>query len=240
MLTEIYEWVFANFDREKPVHKIALLAGIYFSHVLPDMFWDVKDRPSNDKMQGERSATNAIRSIPWKANKGTRKGSTWRPQFIAMVPAYIISVYERESPLRDYFARKKAFPNQWNAKNSAKGIGSFNLVRMGLAKARSTRIFKGGVPLTDWILLTHEELAAKHRELMGLLQDRQYGPFKIAVSFFGLDKAVEIGATTGTYTNHPAMSSIAIKKRPAPAPDSDSEVEIIEHEQHKRQRNSTT
>lgn len=128
MLTEIYEWVFANFDREKPVHKIALLAGIYFSHVLPDMFWDVKDKPSNEKMLGERSVTNAIRNLPWKSNKGTRKGSTWRPQFIAMVPAYIISVYERESPLRDYLARKKAFPGQWNTKNSAKGIGSLNLV----------------------------------------------------------------------------------------------------------------
>ncbi|KAG2045632.1 hypothetical protein BDR06DRAFT_1015455, partial [Suillus hirtellus] len=236
MLTEIYEWVFANFDREKPIHKIALLAGIYFSHVLPDMFWDVKDKPSNDKMLGERSATNAIRNLPWKSNKGTRKGSTWRPQFIAMVPAYIISVYERESPLREYLAKKKAFPGQWNAKNSAKGIGSLNLVRMGLAKARSSRIFKGGAPLADWVLLTNEELTAKYKELMGLLQDRQYGPFKIAVSFFGLDKAVDIGATTGTYTNHPAMTSIALKKRPAPDTDSDSEVEIIEHVQHKRHR----
>ncbi|KAG2346319.1 hypothetical protein BDR05DRAFT_997329 [Suillus weaverae] len=234
MLTEIYEWVFANFNREKPIHKIALLAGIYFSHMLPDIFYDLKDKPSPNQMLGEWSATSAVRNMAWKPNKGTRKGSTWRPQFIAMVPAYIISVYERESPLRDYFSKKKAFPSSWNAKNSAKGIGSFNLVRMGLAKARSNRIFKGGVPLTDWILLTNEELAAKHRELMGLLQDRQYGPFKIAVSFFGLDKAVELGATTGTYTNHPAMSSIALKKRPAF--DSDSEVEIVEEVPCKRQR----
>jgi hypothetical protein len=236
MLTEIYEWVFANFDREKPVHKIALLAGIYFSQMLPDVFWDVKDKPSASQMAGERLATSAVRSMPWKPNKGTRKGSTWRAMFIPMVAAYIISVYERGSPLRDYYATKKAFPGTWNAKNSAKGIGSFNLVRMGLAKAKSTRIFKGGVPLTDWLLLTNEELAAKHRELMGFLQDRQYGPFKIAVAFFGLDKAVELGATTGTYTNHPAMSSIALKKRPAPDSDSDSDVEIVEEVPQKKQR----
>jgi hypothetical protein len=153
-----------------------------------------------------------------------------------MAQAYIISMYERDSPLRDYFATKKSFPSPWNTKNSAKGIGPFNLVRMGLAKARSTRIFKGGVPLTDWILLTNEELAAKHRELMGFLQDRQYVPFKIAVAFFGLADAVELGATTGTYTNHPAMSFIALKKHPAPEPDSDSEVEIVEKPTHKRQR----
>ncbi|KAG2738230.1 hypothetical protein P692DRAFT_20882808 [Suillus brevipes Sb2] len=236
IIMEIYEWVFANFDREKPLHKIALLAGIYFSQLLPDVFWDIKDKPSPHHMIGERAATNAIRAMPWKPNRGTRKGSTWKAQFISMVPAYIIAVYERDSPLRTYFSKKKAFPGPWNAKNSAKGIGSFNLVRMGLAKARSTRIFKGGVPLTDWILLTNEELAAKHRELMGFLQDRQYGPFKIAVALFGLDKAVDVGLTTGTYTNHPAMSSIALKKRPAPECDSDSEVEIVEEPTHKKQR----
>ncbi|KAG1758543.1 hypothetical protein EDD22DRAFT_997786 [Suillus occidentalis] len=236
LLTEIYEWVFANFDREKPIHRIALLAGIYFSHMLPDVFWDVKDRPPAIAMDGERAATSAVRNMPWKRNGGTRKGCTWRTQFIAMVPAYIIAVYERESPLRDYVARKKSFPQAWNHKNSNKGIGSFNLVRMGLARAYNTRIFRGGSPLADWKLLTHEDLAAKHRELMGFLQDRQYGPFKIAVAFFGLDKAVELGATTGTYTNHPAMSAIALQKRPAPEPESDSDVEIVEEVPKKRQR----
>ncbi|KAG2335701.1 hypothetical protein BDR05DRAFT_953879 [Suillus weaverae] len=235
VLLEIYEWVFANFDRAKPIHKIALLAGIYFSHVLPDVFWDPKDKPSNDQLTNERTTTNAVRKLPWKPNKGSRKGSTWRAQFIAMVPAYIVSVYERESPLREYFAKKKAFPPQWNAKNSAKGIGSLNLVRMGLAKARSSRIFKGGAPLSDWVLLTNEELTAKHKELMGHLQDRQYGPFKISVAFIGLDKAVEVGIATGTYTNHPAMSSIALKKRSLPDSD-DDEIEIIEHVQYKRSR----
>ncbi|KAG2053959.1 hypothetical protein BDR06DRAFT_971875 [Suillus hirtellus] len=236
MLMEIYEWVFTNFDREKPIHKIALLAGIYFSHVLPNMFWDVKDKPSNDKMLGERSATNAIRNMPWKSNKGMRKGSMWRPQFIVMVPAYIISVYERESPLREYLAKKKVFPSQWNAKNSTKGIGSLNLVQMGLVKAHPSHIIKGGAPLADWVLLTNEKLTVKYKELMGLLQDHQYRPFKIAVSFFGLNKAVDIGATTGTYTNHLAMTSITLKKRPAPDTDFDSEVKIIEHVQHKQHR----
>ncbi|KAG2355344.1 hypothetical protein BDR07DRAFT_1542915 [Suillus spraguei] len=216
LLTKIYKWVFANFDREKPLHKIALLAGIYFSHVLPDMFWDVKDKPTKDKLLGEYATMHAVRALPWKANKGSRKGSTWRAQFVAMVPAYIISVYEHESPLREYFNNWRAFPTPWNAKNSAKGIGSLNLVRMGLAKARCSQIFKGGAPLSDWVLLTNEELVMKHSELMGHLEDRQYGPFKIAVAFFGLDKAVEIGATTGTYTNHPAMTSIAQKKRQLP------------------------
>jgi hypothetical protein len=238
LILEIYEWVFANFNREKPIHRIALLAGIYFSHILPDISWDQKDKPSYNTMVSERTCTNAIRAIPWNANRGSRKGCTWRPQFIAMVPAYIISVYERKSPLREYHVVNKSFPSQWNAKNSAKGIGSLNLVRMGLAKARTTRIFKGGVPLADWVLLTNEEVAVKHRELMGHLQDRQYGPFKIAVAFFGLEKAVELGINTGTYTNHPAMTSIIQKKmkRAMPEPDSDDdEVEIIEHgPPHKR------
>jgi hypothetical protein len=218
------------------IHAIALLAGIYFSQILPDMFWDPKDKPHLSQLVDERSTTYAVRHLPWKPNKGTRKGSTWRSQFIAMVPAYIIAVYERDSPLRAYLTKKKAFPQQWNAKNSAKGIGSLNLVRLGLAKARSSRIFKGGAPLADWVLLTTEELSSKHQELMGLLRDPQYGPFKIAVSFFGLDKAEELGASTGTYTNHPSMASIAIKKRPLPDTDDDDDDDEVDILEHKRAR----
>ncbi|KAG2353801.1 hypothetical protein BDR07DRAFT_1382819 [Suillus spraguei] len=140
LLTKIYEWVFGNFDREKPLHKIALLAGIYFSHVLPDMFWDVKDKPTNDKLLGEYATTHAS------------QGKHLRAQFVAMVPAYIISVYERESPLREYFNNRRAFPTPWNAKNSAKGIGSLNLVRMGAGKGPLQSDLQGGAPLSDWVL----------------------------------------------------------------------------------------
>jgi len=238
LLKEIYEWVFANFDRNKPIHMIALLAGIFISHILPDLFWDEQDRPSNAKVSTERSCTAAVRALPWKPNRGTRKGSTWKPQFISMVPAYIIAVYDAQSPLRRYFARKNAFPSQWNAKNSAKGIGSLNLVRLGLAKARSSRVFKGGAPLKDWILLTTDEVAVIHRQLLAHLNDRQYGPFRIAVAFFGLDKAVEMGRATSTYTIHPAMASISINNKRERQPDvsDDDDIEELPAPMSKRSR----
>ncbi|KAG0693409.1 hypothetical protein DFH29DRAFT_881461 [Suillus ampliporus] len=124
---------------------------------------------------------------------GSHKGSTWRAQFIAMVPAYIISVYEVKSPLRKYQLMMKSFLMQWNTKNSAKASSPLNLVHLGLTKGCSRHIFKGGVPLADWVLLMDEE----------------YRPFKIAVALFGLEKAMELGTSTGTYMNHPAMTSIA-------------------------------
>jgi hypothetical protein len=42
--------------------------------------------------------------------------------------------------------------------------------------------------------------------------------------------------STGTYTNHPTMSSIALKKQPAPDSDSDSDVEIVKEAPQKKQR----
>lgn len=225
IVQDIYAWVFNNFDARKPIHFLALLAGIYISQMLPDVFWDEKDRPANSKLFSVTSATRCVRNMPWRAKEGSRKGFTSGTRFIAMMPAYIVAVYEPNSPLRQYFSRKRSFPSAWNAKNSAKGIGPLNMVRMGLAKTSSSRIFKGGVPLTDWVLLNNSEIASKYEEMAGYLRDKQYGPFLIGVAFFGSDKAVEIGSRSGCYTNKPSVVSICFNKRAAGADDEEEESE---------------
>ncbi|KAG2351748.1 hypothetical protein BDR07DRAFT_1385393 [Suillus spraguei] len=87
-----------------------------------------------------------------------------------------------------------------------------------------------------------EELNAKYHEINMHLSDLQYGPFKIAVTFFGLDKAIELGRTSQTYTIKPAMQSIATHKRLKEAAkekedeEDDNEIEIIKHVKGKRAR----
>ncbi|KAG2365886.1 hypothetical protein BDR07DRAFT_1373987 [Suillus spraguei] len=234
-LKTIYEWVFANFDINKPLHQIALIAGIYVSRILPDLFFADSDKPQGN-VTNPIMLTKAIRALPWKPNHKGRKGCKLPSQFIAMVPAYIIAVYTPTSPLRIHLrSGNKSFPTVWNSKNSAKGIGSLLLVRLGLANALSHRIWKGGPPLVHWKLLSPEDLTVKHREISACLADRQYGPFRIAVILFGIDKAVSLGRTSQTYTINPAIASIKTDKHMSRA-DSEDEVEIVEVKTVKRAR----
>ncbi|KAG1790541.1 uncharacterized protein HD556DRAFT_1310554 [Suillus plorans] len=144
-ICQIYEWVFSNFNAQKSMHKIALLAGIYISKILPDIFTD--EAYNAKPRDGEHMITQALRVLPWNPNRSTQKGCRLEKQFIAMVPAYIIAVYEMDSPLRKCFAdhQGKSFPLRWNSKNSNKGIGSLLMMRLGLAKAKGQRFWKGGV-----------------------------------------------------------------------------------------------
>ncbi|KAG2358122.1 hypothetical protein BDR07DRAFT_1489883 [Suillus spraguei] len=223
LICQIYEWVFAIFNPWKPIHKIALLAGIYISRILPDIFTNGEYSPAVG--DGGRAITQALRALPWNPNRSTRRGSRSTNQFIVMVPAYIIAVYEADSPLQKYFAdhQGKGFPLRWNSKNSNKGIGSLLMIRLGLANAQ-------------------KKLNAKYHEINMHLSDLQYGPFKIAVTFFGLNKAIELGRTSQMYTIKPAMQSIATHKHLKEAAkekedeEDDDEIEIIEHVKGKRAR----
>ncbi|KAG1853395.1 hypothetical protein F4604DRAFT_1933291 [Suillus subluteus] len=237
---EIYEWVFTNFDIRKPLHQIALIAGIYLSRIIPDIFWATSDRPKAYTVTDPVALTNAIRALPWKPNASGRKGCKLPQQFIAMVPSYILAVYDETSPLRKYSDTRtlKNFPKSWNSKNSAKGIGPLLLVRLGLLRAVSGRIWKGGPPFQEWKLLSAEAVAAKHREIRACLADRQYGPFRLAVMFFGVEKAVSLGRTSQTYTINPAIASIKTNKRELKDDSDSDEVEIIEIPMAKRARST--
>ncbi|KAG1849284.1 hypothetical protein DFJ58DRAFT_729576 [Suillus subalutaceus] len=223
----IYEWVFANFDINKPLHQIALIAGIYVSQILPDLFFADSNK-SQGNVTNPVMLTKAIRALPWKPHRRSRKGCRLPSQFIAMVPAYIIAVYAPTSSLCIHLKSGNSFPTIWNSKNIAKGIGPLLLVRLGLASALSHRIWKGGLPLVHWTLLSPEDITVKHREISACLADRHYGPFHIAVMLFGIDKAVNLGRTSQTYTINPAIASIRAKKHMLKVDSDDDKVEIVQ------------
>lgn len=83
-----------------------------------------------------------------------------------------------------------------------------------------------------------EELNAKYHEIDTHLSDLQYGSFKIAVAFFGLDKAIELRRNSQMYTINLAMWSITTQKhlREVVKDDRDEEIEIIEHMKDKHIR----
>jgi hypothetical protein len=205
---KIYTYVFAAFNMSTPLHQLALIVAIFISKILPDLFYDPDDRPDLETLTSEDKITRAARALPWKPNDN-RRGCKVPSHFVAMFTVFIIAIFDYDSPLHDYFADKSAFPVSWNKKHTPKGISSLNLIRLGLARGRSGRIWKGGILDTDWSLLHRHEVANFHAEVMALLDDRKYGPFNVAVKLFGRHKASQMH---GTLTINPV---VAVLKRPA-------------------------
>lgn len=64
-------------------------------------------------------------------------------------------------------------------------INAFNMVRMGLARAHNSAIYKSPKYGSAWTMKTPEELGVLYTELVTLLKERPYGPYKAIVMIFG-------------------------------------------------------
>lgn len=184
IVRQTYQWAFAEFDMSRPMHQLAILIGIYVSKMIPDLFYSQDERPEHDSYRTMYSYTKAIREMPWIAHN-SRKGCKVAAQFVAMVPVYIMAIFDRSSPLHGHFDWAKSFPIPWTKKHSNKGIGPLLLIRLGLASAKTGRIFKGGQFNIDWTVLTRDELARFHQKILNILSDRQFGPYRVAELLFG-------------------------------------------------------
>ncbi|KAG1765968.1 hypothetical protein EV702DRAFT_1283003 [Suillus placidus] len=226
-----YQWAFAEFDMSRPLHQLAILVGVYVSKLIPDLFYDMDNRPDHESYHTMFAFTKAVREMPWISNS-RRKGCKIAAQFVAMVPVYIMAVFDRSSPLHDHFERTKSFPTAWTKKHSNKGIGPLLLIRMGLASARSGRIWKGGIFNVDWSILTRDEVGKLHQKIIETLRDRQFGPYRVGQILFGSAQAQTLGMKTYTYTVNPGIASTSLGKRATSsitaADEADDEIEIFE------------
>lgn len=200
-----YQWAFSEFSMSLPLHQLALIIGIYVSKLVPDLFYNIDDRPERDGYHSAFAFTLAIRAMKWSPNT-SRKGCKVALPFITMVPVYIMSVFDRSSPLYEYFDANRSFPSTWTKKHSNKGIGPLLLIRLGLAKALTARVWKGGNLSTDWSTLTREEVLNFHKNVLNLLSEREFGPYRLAELLFGSAKARSIGMNTHTYVVNPGQS----------------------------------
>ncbi|KAG2356306.1 hypothetical protein BDR07DRAFT_1380905 [Suillus spraguei] len=223
IIRDTYQWAFAEFDMSRPLHQLAILVGIYVSKVVPDIFYDYDDFPDHESYKTMLDFTLAVHEMRWLPHTGGRKGCKVAAQFITMVPVYIMAVFDYSSPLHGHFDVFKSFPTAWNKKHSNKGIGPLLLIRLGLAKARSGRIWKGGVLNSDWSLLTKDEVTKYHQKILTMLADRQFGPYRVAQLLFGSDKARKLGVALTSLGKRKASSSSTFADD-----EDDDEVEIYE------------
>jgi hypothetical protein len=113
-ILDTYEWVDRNYDGRKPLHRMALLWSILFSHLLPRIGMP-KDH-GIPKTNSPMVATTAILNIPWATPP--RKGCTERLRFVVMLCCMIISFFEPESPLRQHLlVNDNYLGNDWTIKH---------------------------------------------------------------------------------------------------------------------------
>lgn len=110
-VTRNMDWVIDNFDFANKVHTLALLYGFIVKYMNPAIFTDKRYTTELKTMAtGNTISTLAsLRTLRWKTKdaKGNNKGNTQTDVFVVMFTAFVIGLYEKESPLRDYMDANK-------------------------------------------------------------------------------------------------------------------------------------
>jgi hypothetical protein len=114
---ETYTFVQRTMDLENPLHQLALLYGIVFSRLAPNLFTE-KPRNADHSHVATAASTKAYLSeIPWTTRE--KKGLTQKDIIMTMVTTLIVALYEETSPLRQYHKdHKGALGGQWTEKHS--------------------------------------------------------------------------------------------------------------------------
>jgi len=112
-----YEFVMNIMDLEEPLHHLALIMGIIFSKLAPDVYLQKPESLDNQNtIVSEREVERYLDRCKWTGRHGKR-GATNGDLYVAMVTTYIIAIYDARSPLRQYFAQHNSFGSAWQSKH---------------------------------------------------------------------------------------------------------------------------
>jgi hypothetical protein len=113
-----YHWVQMNYNGNKPVHQLALLAGFILAKMVPKVFQEGTVTPAY--LQGatdEKKITEGARNLKWTSRSG-RKGHSTAEPFLTMFSTLVIALYEPLSPLRQYMeTHENALGAVWTSKH---------------------------------------------------------------------------------------------------------------------------
>ncbi|KAH7904419.1 hypothetical protein BJ138DRAFT_1166511 [Hygrophoropsis aurantiaca] len=196
---ETYQWVVTNFTMLRPINAIAVIASMIFIRLLPELHYDTMYKDTD--LSDGAALTRYIRKIPWIAS--TRRGVTQGEPFALMVPAYIIGVYEKNSPLRQNSEATGSLSNEWTKAHIAKFIGPINMIRLGIARALKKKVLYSGQFNIDWEFIGEDEMVSLYNKIKLALRDHQFGPFEVTRMFVGHETAVMLGTIKAQYSVPP-------------------------------------
>jgi hypothetical protein len=112
-----YEFVMNTLDLEEPLHHLALIIGVIFSKLAPDVYLQKPENLCNQNdMVSRREVKKYLDRCKWTGRHGKR-GAANGDVYVAMVTTYIIAIYDPRSPLRQYFAQHNSFGSAWQSKH---------------------------------------------------------------------------------------------------------------------------
>lgn len=117
-ITEASQFASAAYDVSKPIHLLAVIAGIACAGLLPKVF-ACKDQLAN-KPSCPSEYTTFIRNLDWISRESRSRGVRDTQIFVRMVTLYIINLYEKESPIakRQRDKGKGSSNKKWVIKHS--------------------------------------------------------------------------------------------------------------------------
>ncbi|KAG6371988.1 hypothetical protein JVT61DRAFT_9006 [Boletus reticuloceps] len=212
-IAEAYEFALSAYDHSKPIHVLALIAGIVCAGLLPKVFACkevLKAKPNSFS-----EYTTFIRNMDWISRDTRTRGVNDGPVFLRSVVVFIINLYETESPIvkrqRREKSKKESSNKKWICKYSAKGITIFLLCRLGLAKARTNKAFGSAQWKVDIEALGEVEILALHDNVTSRIKkDKQYGGYDAVVYMMG-KKTAEALVESGYVKQRPTSESIMEK-----------------------------
>ncbi|KAF8441791.1 hypothetical protein L210DRAFT_3645009 [Boletus edulis BED1] len=202
-----YNFAIAAYDASKPLHHLALIAAIACSGLLPKVFGDtdvLKTPPNNSS-----EYTSFMRNLDWISRETRSRGVREAHIFVRMVTLYIICMYENDSPivLRQNSKEKNTSNRKWVTKNSAKGITSFLLCRLGMAKIRTQRAFNSAQWNIDIGPLSNEDITILYRNVISRIKrDHKYGGYD-AVEYMMGKKTADVLTETSFVTRRPTAET---------------------------------
>ncbi|KAF8422585.1 hypothetical protein L210DRAFT_852504, partial [Boletus edulis BED1] len=207
-IVEAYKFASDAYDPSKPIHHLAVIAGIACGGLLPQIF-ACKEQMTEGSKSSPAEYTSVVRNLDWVSRENRKKGVKDMQIYIRMVTLYIICMYESESPiLKRQRDKTKGISNKkWVAKNSMKGITSFLLCRLGLAKVKKDRGFGSAQWGLDIEPLTQSEVNVLYDNVVSQLRrDNTYGGYD-AVQYMMGNKTAELLAKNEFVTKRPTPTN---------------------------------
>src|SRR5262245_41796939 len=115
-IRDTYQWVYESLDFSKPLHMFALIYALITINHVPSVFIRIPNCKDSEVSTYEKTK-HLLQETAWYDKTDTKRGTKQKNIFLTMVVTLIISLYEVNSPLREYHLRHKKLGSEYTKKH---------------------------------------------------------------------------------------------------------------------------